>query len=308
MPFVLVCMTSLRPHGVAMALPTHEATEREGQVSSIAPAFKEWIDGWEWKLDPTCNESSSYLREGANPGQIVPRYVSITRLRQEQRHAKDVYDKFLKDDLPAMESPVLLDVGAGPGTYDMYVHRHYNNKATVIYFDGRSDQADPRVKHKKALDGYHTDVKVMPFYKNDMECTGKLPLFNGIPQSSVRVLAATPENMASLAGTVDFIYSHGSYGFHYPTSTYAVQAFLALKPGGKMKLCARAGTRIKQLLPKGDGEGHTTVYRSLDPEVQRQQAISVGFRCDKLPSTVGTLKAPSNTWITFICHKPKRAA
>jgi len=297
MPSVLVSMVVL--HGAVVALPM-----RNGAVDNLPPGSEQWLDGWEWKLDPTCNESSSFLREGFNPGQVVPRYLTVARIKQEQGHAKRVYESFLKNDLPAMESPVLLDVGAGPGSYDMYVHRHYNNKAKVIYFDGRSDQADPSVKYKKALDGYHTDVKVMPFYKNDMECTGKLPLFNGIPQSSVQVLSATPENMASLAGTVDFIYSHGSYGFHYPTSTYAAQAFLALKPGGKMKLCARAGSHIKQLSPKGEGKGHTTAFKPLDPEMQRQQAINVGFRCDKIPSTAGLL----NSYIFFTCHKPKKAA
>ena len=146
----------------------------------------------------------------------------------------------------------------------------------------------------------------MPFYHHDRSCVQQIAVDNGVPESSTALLDANEANLAGLSGSVDLVYSHMSWGFHYPVSTYADAAFTALKPGGIMLLSLRAGTYIKRLVRgKGGGAGGKVSYGAAPVQDQRQQAIRAGFVCAELlvPKKVKGRPAMSS-WVPMLCTKP----
>ena len=140
--------------------------------------------GHRWVLPSRCNASSTFLREALTKAQIAQakadgtyatlQIISQSLLSTIMKAQRWSFLNFLKKELPEMKNPTLLDVGSGPGLYDVFVHRHYNHRLRLIYFDGRTE--DPKAKN---LDGYHTNVRIMPFYKNDMSCTRDFAVANG---------------------------------------------------------------------------------------------------------------------------------
>ena len=119
----------------------------------------------------------------------------------------------------------------------------------------------------------------MPFYENDLSCSKIIAVANGVPEERVHVVAATKDNLRAMNGTVDVIYSHVSYGFHYPTSTYAAEAFVAFKPGGLMLLTLRHGQGVK-LPANAEGQRVTTTVDSMEAVTTLQAA---GFLCHTRP-------------------------
>ena len=193
------------------------------------------------------------------------------------------YTGFLQPILPTSPSPkTIVDVGCGFALYDIHVHRFYNHTAKIIYFD----QAGPKThnvmgKHDtnfKLTGGWHTGVegntyRKMPFYHHDRGCVEEIAVDNGVPRENVQLLNATAANMAALDGSVDLIYSHMSWGFHYPVATYSAAAFKALRPGGKLLLSV-----IKRFTNARDGM--IGGGKSMNPEAEIANARSVGFKCD----------------------------
>ena len=255
-----------------------------------------------WVLPPQCNASSTFMREALTKAEIVKakmegKYATLSHdfIRASMKYARGIFQNYLKKELPELKNPKLLDVGCGSGYYDIFVHRHYNHRLKLFYFDGRTE--DPKSKN---MDGYHTDVKIMPFYKNDLSCTRDFAVANGVLATNVQLVSASVENLAAFAGTLDMIYSYTSWGFHYPVSTYASAAFSALKPGGKLLLTLRAGKRVKLLVAKAQGDGQRQRYSAAPTEDQRQSAIRAGFECAALPAGTGLL----SSWLPLKCTKP----
>lgn len=190
------------------------------------------------------------------------------------------WNGFLKPVLPASPQPsTIVDVGCGFALYDIYVHRHYKHSVKIIYFD----QAGPKTTTKKGFKltgGWHDNVtRKMPFYHHDRSCVTDIAADNGVPPASTQLLEANVENMAALAGSVDVIYSHMSWGFHYPVKTYAAAAFTALRPGGLLLL-----TLIKAFANKADGWVGTGKDRKygVKPQQEMADAVAVGFACSML--------------------------
>lgn len=136
----------------------------------------------------------------------------------------------------------------------------------------------------KNTGGWHTNVTKMPFYHHERDCVTQIATDNDVPRANTRLLSATADNLAALDGGVDLIYSHMSWGFHYPVSTYASAAFKALRPGGTLLI-----TVIKKFWNSRDGcLGNG---KRLKPEDEIEHARSVGFRCTIMNGDSGGYRA-----------------
>ena len=182
---------------------------------------------------------------------------------------------FLQPILPSSPRPrTIVDVGCGFALYDIHVHRHYGNAVKIIYFDQAGERTSTRRRDKrfKNTGGWHTNVSKMPFYHHDRSCVTELAVDNGVPETNLQLLDASAANMAALQGSVDLIYSHMSWGFHYPVKTYAAAAFEALRPGGRLFL-----TVIKKFFNARDG--CIGSGKRMNPEDEIADAKRVGFQC-----------------------------
>ena len=90
-----------------------------------------------WVLPSQCNASSNFLREPFTHEQKVKAiaastYATVSRqfLHGLMQEAHRTYNNFLEHQLPDIRNPVLLDIGAGSGLYDIFVHRHYSTNTS----------------------------------------------------------------------------------------------------------------------------------------------------------------------------------
>jgi SAM-dependent methyltransferase len=181
--------------------------------------------------------------------------------------------------LDGAERPrTIVDVGCGFALYDIHVHRHYNHAVKIIYFD----QAGPRTSTRrgdkafKLTGGWHANISKMPFYHHDRSCLKEIATDNGVPEANIELLDANVANMKALGGRVDLIYSHMSWGFHYPVDTYASAAFDALRPGGRLIL-----TLIRRFTNHMDGRYKVgDRWHKVDPDREMEVAVRAGFLCE----------------------------
>ena len=169
----------------------------------------------------------------------------------------------------------ILDVGPGFGLYDILVSKHFGHKAQITLFD-QLDKTTETEFSSKRVDGWHPDVKAMPFYRTDLACAKRIALANGVPDENYRLLNATAPNLAALAGSLDLIYSHTSLGFHYPLRTYAAAAFAALRPGGRLVVTARAGRAVRTTTEDGTAFGGA---KQLKVDQHVTEGTRAGFTC-----------------------------
>ena len=155
--------------------------------------------------------------------------------------AWDTWSNFLQPNFPARPVRRLVDVGCGFGLYNVYVSRHYSGRSKIVYFDDTVPTPVAADGHtgRKTISGYHKKANQMSFYRSDPACTHALAVANGVPAQNVELLRATEDNLRDLAGSAQLIYSHMSWGYHYPVATYAAAAYAALAPGGKLLLTVR---------------------------------------------------------------------
>lgn len=197
-----------------------------------------------------------------------------------------IWNKFLKPNLPVATPTRIVDVGCGFGLYNIHVSRHYGGKTQIVYFDqphvgpNARDVTKGRI-NKASLQGFHKSIKTFSFYENDPSCTREMAASNGVPSDKIEILAATEDNLRGLRGSVDLIYSHMSWGYHYAVATYISAAFEALSPGGNLMLLVR------------------------DPQA-KAQAEAVGFACE-MKQAVQLLEevADNPSWQVMKCSKAK---
>lgn len=203
--------------------------------------------------------------------------LSGQRWQSWEQQAWKIWTSFLKPHLPESQGLNLVDIGSGFGLYNIHVARHYKMSAHITYFDGEGGEcyAGAKCDINTPLDGWHPEISKMPFYRNNLTCAKQIAVANGVPEANVHITAATKDHLKSMSGKVDVIYSHVSYGFHYPASHYRTEAYDALKPGGLLLLTLRHGQGIK--LPSPDGR--TRDVAAVDASIAVRDLEQVGFKC-----------------------------
>jgi len=199
-----------------------------------------------------------------------------------ERRTWDVWNNFLRPNLPPLQGQPeirLVDIGAGFGCYNIHVARYYNMTAHITYFDGEGAKCYSGHACERAmpLDGWHPKVEEMPFYHNNLACARRIAVANGVPSTHVHIVQASKANLKSMAGQIDVIYSHTSYGFHYPVTQYHTEAYEALKPGGLLLLTLRNSERVK-LPPSAKDQKHRPLG-SVDVVAAIRQLEEAGFKC-----------------------------
>lgn len=184
---------------------------------------------------------------------------------------KDIFDDQLLRQLPSpseVPNPIVVDIGAGLGMYDIHVSRYYKGNSTHFMVDKSMDEVPN--DESATSGGWHSDR--LKFY-NSQECSKKIAMENGVAGSSWNLVDATEDNVKSLGdGKVDVVISLLSWGWHYPIATYMDAVKQVLKPGsGRLIVTVRDENRKKK-------RGEHSIIRG---EGGQQKLAEAGFACDE---------------------------
>jgi len=91
--------------------------------------------------------------------------------------------------------------------------------------------------------------------------------------------------------SVDIVYSHMSWGFHYPVNTYGEAVYRVLKPGGRLILTLRVNLGNTK---------HTPGAKTID--YQRKDLRRYGFHCQQDGATPST-RPRTPKYTTVMCTK-----
>ena len=255
------------------------------------------VPGMELAIDPFNDRVPQHCRTAVQSTNHVQHQAGAPVTEQMRKQwatqAEHCYTRFLRPLLPQARSKRKLrfmDVGCGFGFYNILVSRHYKHELVdITYFDneGSSEQ-----DFRNTL-GWHANASQMPFYSNNLGCAKEIAVAHGVPRDSIRLIRASVAALEALNGSnYDMIYSHTSWGFHYPLAPYLPAAYQALRRGGFLLVTLRSGS-TKMLRPSGV-VGSTKVH----PEPQRRLAESFGFKCH-FESTPSNIRAA----YTYTCKK-----
>ena len=188
---------------------------------------------WSLKISPRCNRT---LAESNYAGAALVQSQDFWT-----RAAWTIWSEFLRPNIPNHTPRRIVDVGCGFGLYNVHVSRHFAGEPFIVYFDNhrKAPESANGDKGRKTVSGWHNSADKMSFYNNDPSCTREIAEGNGVPHAKIEQLIAVDANLRALSGSVDLIYSHMSWGYHYPVSTYVAAAFMALGPGGTLLLTVR---------------------------------------------------------------------
>eukprot|EP00316_Scyphosphaera_apsteinii_P009395 CAMPEP_0119303734 /NCGR_PEP_ID=MMETSP1333-20130426/5116_1 /TAXON_ID=418940 /ORGANISM="Scyphosphaera apsteinii, Strain RCC1455" /LENGTH=234 /DNA_ID=CAMNT_0007306477 /DNA_START=220 /DNA_END=924 /DNA_ORIENTATION=- len=229
-------------------------------------------------------------------------YHSLENVRDSQwwdQLAWAVYTTFLRPNLPPLPESGqinIIDIGCGYAHYDIYVSRHYSHRARLVLFDKAGNETGlddrGRTSKKRSLGGWHKDAAHMPFYRNDISVATELAVANGVPPENVEAVEASTDALTKMpAGSIDLVYSHMSYGYHYPAKTYGSAIFRVLASGGHLLLTLRlAGTTTNGM----------TSSKRLTLVSQEADLLSYGFRCANSSHTLPRATKARAIW----CTKP----
>ena len=169
-------------------------------------------------------------------GYRIPALYKLTvRLRSwvhasliRSRFIKSVKEDYavLKPHLPAVSSPVIVDIGCGLGGIDVLLSKHYSHRAIFTLVD--KTQTEDTIWYGFAEKG--------AFY-NDITIAKDLLIKNDVPAEHIRVF--TPEEYAADTPPADIILSLKSLAFHYPLASYIDEIRKSLKPDGVLILDIR---------------------------------------------------------------------
>ena len=127
----------------------------------------------------------------------------------------------MKNYLPISASAI-LDVGAGIGGIDLFLAKHYAPVWPTVHLLDRTEMP------KKVYYNFRQEG----CYYNSLAESKKFLVSNGVPKEKVVLHEVPASGGASFPADLDLIVSLISWGFHYPVSTYLVQAYQALRAGG----------------------------------------------------------------------------
>lgn len=160
---------------------------------------------------------------------VSARILSILKAKEvRMRFEQELREEFalIKNHLPAIEAPVIVDIGAGVGGIDIFLSEFYTNQASLYLLDKSQVDYDITPGLSKRH-GFYTSF----------DAAEALLTQNGIKKEHIHFLS--PGDELPKANIIISLYS---WGFHYPIETYAA----------KVKAC-RGATLIMDLW-KGRGQ------------------------------------------------------
>jgi len=120
----------------------------------------------------------------------------------------------IKEFLPAIATPRVLDIGCGMCGIDVLLNRHYNGAANFHLLDKQG-------KAEKINAGFHESADTFAHY-HDFEAALELLRANGMEDSGdgkyIKTLDITTDKFPTRKFAI--VISLLSWGFHYPISTY----------------------------------------------------------------------------------------
>lgn len=177
-------------------------------------------------------------------------------LRKEK--VKQLFNEDMMDEYESIKSWLpnkcsrILDIGCGVGGIDVLLHRHYNcDRNTEFYL------LDKTSINRRVYYGF----KKEPAFYNSLDVTQQLLSQNGMHKENMHLLEVTSDHRINVPAGVDLVISLGSWGFHYPVSTYVNKVCDILRQGGHLILDIR----------KGKGE-----EKELEQKFAKVQIISEG--------------------------------
>lgn len=154
----------------------------------------------------------------------------------KQAFSEDITQEYnkIKPYLPPSATSI-LDIGCGVAGIDIFVSRHYENKADIVLLD-------KSIIDKKLYYGY----EAKGCFYNSLLVAKNLLVDNGVDPKKIHLLEPTGDNKIEWEGTFDIIISLLSWGFHYPVSTYLNQVYENLSRKGIAILDVRKNTGGKE--------------------------------------------------------------
>jgi len=141
---------------------------------------------------------------------IFARILSLLKAQEVRtRFEREIREDFIliKNHLPSLAAPVVVDIGAGVGGIDVFLSEFYGNQASLYLLD--KNQVDYDIT--PGLSKQHG------FY-NSHGAAEALLTENGIKKENINFLS--PTDTFPKANIIISLYS---WGFHYPIETYAAK-------------------------------------------------------------------------------------
>jgi len=163
------------------------------------------------------------------------------------------FTMFIKPHLPEVESPHIVDIGAGLAMYHIYIARHYGGRSEHFLVDKTNDANWGVSRNAWRLSIYKTSgwhgngSRPLPFYSSQ-QCARDIAVWNGVSADRWHPVDPTKEAVLAIGRhSVDLVMSLLSMGFHYPVDGYASAIRAVLKPHtGRLLLTLRSGRPAKE--------------------------------------------------------------
>lgn len=153
----------------------------------------------------------------------------------QQRYLQNMKEDFenIKDYLPSIKNPTIIDIGAGMAGNEIFINEHYKGQLQLLLVD--KDQVDENIHFGYASEGsfYSANKLVKTF----------------LEKHKIYPVQLNPEEFFSSDVRADIVISLYSWGFHYPISTYLAKVSEILKPGGVLIIDIRKIPDWKNMLP-----------------------------------------------------------
>ena len=130
----------------------------------------------------------------------------------------------LFDQLDLESGDLVVDIGCGLAVYHLKIDAFYRGRVEHYLVDRSANEVGQK------RDFGYSKTKELAFY-NSLECAASILAANGVAAERLRPVNASETALRVLRdGSADVVMSLLSWGYHYPISTYAAEAFRVLRP------------------------------------------------------------------------------